>query len=145
MLAAALQNDVADPGRRAGALRVARRRPAGQAGPNETEVALLDRAGVIVWVNRAWLDFCRANGGDPMRTGVGSSYLASCEAADDPLSADVAAAIRTAAKGDLPAPIRTIIPCHSPRTARWFDVLISSRLGDDGACLGVSVTLSPSE
>jgi PAS domain-containing protein len=142
VLAAALQNDLSDPARRAGALRVAQRRRADR---DQTEVALLDRAGVIVWVNRAWLDFCHANGGDALRAGVGTSYLASCEAAGDPLSRDVAEAIRTAAAGGLPAPMRIVIPCHSPRTARWYDVLISSRLDDDGACLGSTVTLSPSE
>ena len=39
------------------------------------EIALLDRDGVIAWVNQAWRAFAAANGGDPARTGSGVSYL----------------------------------------------------------------------
>ncbi|MFZ0158431.1 MAG: GAF domain-containing protein [Kineosporiaceae bacterium] len=108
-----------------------------------TEVALLDRDAVIVWVNEAWQDFCRDNGGDPARTGIGMSYLACCEAAGDPLADEVADAVRAAIAGDLPAPMAVEIPCHGPRALRWFDLLISSRLDDDGECLGATVTLFP--
>lgn len=107
------------------------------------EVALLDRDGVIVWVNQAWRDFAAANGGDPARTGCGVSYLGACAAAgDDPAARDVAAAIRGALAGDLPSPLTIEVPCHSPAAGRWFDVLISSRLDDRGGCAGVTVTLS---
>ena len=110
-----------------------------------TEVALLDRTGVIVWVNRAWLDFARENGGNPERTGVGMSYLECCDAAGDPAADDVAEAVRLAVRGELPAAMLLRLPCHSPTTSRWYDVLISSRLDDDGDCLGATVTLSRSE
>ena len=108
------------------------------------EVALLDRDGVIAWVNPAWRAFAAANGGDPARTGVGESYFQACAAVgdDDPVAADVAAAIRAALAGDLPGPLTIEVPCHSPATERWFDVLISSRLADDGRSLGATVTLS---
>lgn len=108
-----------------------------------TEVALLDRDGVIVWVNAVWQAFCTANDGDPDQCGVGLSYLEVCEQAGDPFSLDVAAAIRAAVQGQLPAPMRIVIPCHGPDLDRWFDVLVSSRLGDRGTCLGATVTLSP--
>ena len=107
------------------------------------EVALLDRDGVIAWVNQAWRAFAAANGGDPARTSVGESYLQACAAAgDDPVAAEVAAAIRTALAGDLPAPLTIEVPCHNPATERWFDVLISSRFADDGRRMGATVTLS---
>jgi anti-anti-sigma factor len=107
------------------------------------QVALLDRDGVIAWVNQAWRAFATANGGDPARIGVGVSYLHACAAAgDDPAAAEVAAAIRAALAGDLPAPLTIEVPCHSPATERWFDMLISSRLADDGRRLGATVTLS---
>ena len=107
------------------------------------EVALLDRDGVIAWVNPAWQAFAAANGGDPDRAGRGVSYLQACAAAgDDPAAQDVAAAIRAALAGDLPAPLVVEVPCHSPAAGRWFDVLISSRLADDGRVLGATVTLS---
>src|SRR5208282_1796458 len=101
------------------------------------EVALLDRDGVISWVNQAWQAFAAANGGDPARTGVGVSYLRACaDAGDDPVAKDVASAIRAALAGDLPGPLTVEVPCHSPATERWFDVLISSRYDDQGRSLG---------
>ena len=107
------------------------------------EVALLDRDGVIAWVNQAWQAFAAANGGDPARTGSGVSYLQACAAArDDPVAQEVAGAIRAALAGDLPGPLTVDVPCHSPATERWFDVLISSRFDDQGRCLGATVTLS---
>ncbi len=107
------------------------------------QVALLDRDGVIAWVNQAWRAFATANGGDPARTGAGVSYLRACAAVgDDPVAAEVAAAIRTALAGDLPDPLTIEVPCHSPAAERWFDVLISSRFADDGRRLGATVTLS---
>ena len=107
------------------------------------EVALLDRGGVIAWVNQAWQAFAAANGGDPARTGRGVSYLQACAAArDDPVAQEVAGALRAALAGDLPGPLTVDVPCHSPATERWFDVLISSRFDDQGRCLGATVTLS---
>ena len=107
------------------------------------EVALLGRDGVIAWVNQAWQAFATANGGDPARTGSGVSYLQACAAArDDPVAQEVAGAIRAALAGDLPGPLTVDVPCHSPATERWFDVLISSRFDDQGRCLGATVTLS---
>jgi hypothetical protein len=108
-----------------------------------TEAAVLDRHGVIVWVNEAWLSFAAANQGDPARTGLGVSYLEACAAAgDDPVALEVAAAIRRALAGDLPGPLTVEVPCHSPGTARWFDVRISSRRDNDERHLGATVTLA---
>ncbi|MFC5137361.1 PAS domain-containing protein [Actinomycetospora rhizophila] len=108
------------------------------------ETALLDGTGTIVWVDEAWDAFCTANGGDPASSGVGRSYLALCDAAaaTDGHSAAVAAAIRSALAGDLPAPTRVEVPCHAPTRPRFFDVLISSRRDDHGRVLGATVTLS---
>jgi len=107
-----------------------------------TEVALLDRAGVIVAVNGAWEAFSRENDGDPAQTGVGTSYLQVCAAAAGDVAADqAAAAIRAALAGD-PAPISMQIPCDAPGVPRWFDLLVSSRMDDRGHCVGATVTLS---
>ncbi len=119
---------------------------AGQAAPDTglgREVALLDRQGVIVSVNDAWQAFAAANQGEPARVGQGVSYLEVCAAAgDDPVALEVAAAIRRALEGELPGPLTVEVPCHSPDTARWFDMLISPRLDDKGRHLGATVTLS---
>ena len=136
---------------KAGSTRGSRRRRTTGAPPGGSvrtdvgvEVVLLDRDGVITWVNQAWQAFAAANGGDPARTGIGVSYLKACAAAgDDPVAAEVAGAIRAALTGDLPGPLRVEVPCHSPATERWFDVLISSRFDDQGRCAGATVTLSP--
>ncbi len=106
------------------------------------EVALLDRVGRIVAVNAAWERFCVDNGGDRSRCGVGVSYLDVCDADDDPVASQVGCSIRAALRGELPAPLAVAVPCHSPDTWRWFDLLISSRLGDDGRCVGATVTLT---
>jgi GAF domain-containing protein len=109
-----------------------------------TEVAVLNGSGVIVAVNGAWESFCRDNGGDPTRTGVGMSYLTICDDQDgDPVTRQIADAVRAAIRGDLPVAVVVQIPCHSPRVARWFDMLISSRLDDHGHCVGATITLSP--
>ena len=113
-----------------------------RATPAEVELAVLDADGVIVAVNGAWDRFCRTNGGDPDGAGPGRSYLAICDAAGDESSVRVAAAIRTAIAGDLPAPQQLTVPCHGPGEQRMFDVLVSSRFGDDGAIAGATVTFS---
>lgn len=114
--------------------------PAGDIG---VEIALLDAEGVIVWVNRAWKAFAEANAGDPAAVGPGVSYLDVCAAtAGDLVTARVEAAIRRALIGDLPGSVAIEVPCHGPRTARWFDMLISARLDEDGKSAGATVTLS---
>ncbi len=114
--------------------------PVGDVG---VEMALLDADGVIVWVNSAWQAFTVANGGDPATTGPGVSYLDACAAAaGDLVTARVERAIRRALTGDLPGSFTIEIPCHSPGMARWFDMLISSRLDPDGKSAGATITLS---
>jgi hypothetical protein len=98
---------------------------------------------VIVSVNETWQAFAMANQGDPARVGRGMSYLEVCAAAGgDPVAGEVATAIRRALAGELPGPLAVEVPCHSPDTARWFDMLISARVDDDGSPLGATVTLS---
>jgi anti-anti-sigma regulatory factor len=118
------------------------REPGQPGGDVGTEVALLDRDGVIVSVNQAWRAFAAANGGDPARTGSGLSYLDVCAAAGDPVSRQVADAIRDALTGNLPGSLTVELPCHSPRTERWFDTLISARQDEQGHIVGATVTLS---
>ena len=109
----------------------------------DVEVALLDLDGRIVCVNEAWSRFCADNGGEAARCGVGVSYLEVCDrAGDDVMATQVADSVRSALRGELPAPLAIDVPCHSSGELRWFDVLVSSRLDDDGACMGATVTLS---
>jgi signal transduction histidine kinase len=107
------------------------------------EVVLLDVDGVIVEANEAWSAFSEQNGGEASRTGVGSSYLAACEAATDPGTAQVAAAIRAAIAGELLGPVSVRIPCDAPGVPRSFDVFVSSRPGPTGRSIGATVSLAP--
>ncbi len=107
------------------------------------EVALLDRDGVIVGVNDAWERFCLDNGGDPTRSGVGVSFLDVCAASAEPTAAQAADAVRTAVAGSLPAPVSMTIDCDAPGLPRRFDLLVSSRMGKDGRCLGATISLAP--
>ena len=109
------------------------------------EVVLLDLDGVIVAVNEAWSLFSEENGGDASRTGVGMSYLEACDSAGDLDSGDVASGIRAAIAGDLPAPVTVRIGCAAPGQARFFDVLVSSRLDRSGVSIGATVSLSLAE
>ena len=94
------------------------------------EVALLDRSGVIVSVNGAWDDFCRANGGDPRACGVGTDFLAVCDrAVDDPVSARVAATTRGVLSGDLDAAVTYVVPCDAPGEVRWSGTASPSHPG----------------
>jgi anti-anti-sigma factor len=120
--------------------------PAGEAAPDPgpgTEIALLDQHGAIVSVNPAWQAFAEANQAELSRVGPGVSYLEVCAAAgDDPAALEVAGAIKRALAGDLPGPLAIEVPCHSPDTSRWFDMLISTRVDDAGGYRGATVTLS---
>lgn len=110
----------------------------------DSEIALLDRDGVIVAVNEAWLEFGRRNGADPARCGVGMSYLAVCDAASGQVGAAlIGAAIRAALAGaPMAGPVS--IPCHDPREDRWYEVMVSTRWCDDrpGAVEGATVVLT---
>ena len=108
------------------------------------EVALLDRSGVIVEVDRGWRDYCRTHGGDLRGCGVGVSYLEVCDAAgDDEAARAVATAIRTALGGDLPALRRVRVACRGPEITEWFDILVTSRFDDAGGFMGAAVVLLP--
>ena len=108
------------------------------------EVALLDRDGVIVTVNDAWESFCRDNGGDAGRTGVGMSYLDVCASAgDDDGVQEAVALVRDALAGQVMAPVSLLIPCDAPGRPRLFDMLVSSRFDDDGRCVGAAVVMVP--
>ncbi len=107
------------------------------------EVATLDLDGVIVSVNRAWEVFAARNGGDPARTGVGVSYLEACASVGgDPVADQAASAIQQALAGDLPGPVTIEVPCHSPVTLRWYDMLIAPKCDAQGQPSGATVTLS---
>ena len=84
-------------------------------------IAILDEAGTIVFVNKAWRDFAESNGATS-NVAEGATYLHVCESAVGAGAAEAA----PFAEG-----IRAILcgrkeqfaleyPCHSPTEQRWF-------------------------
>ena len=85
-------------------------------------IALIDRAGKIVSVNRSWMQFGAANGSRSGTCEVGSNYLAVCDQARGPSGDEAAAAaqgIRSVLAGDQ-ASFLLEYPGHSPAEQRWF-------------------------
>lgn len=96
-----------------------------------SHVCVLDEAGVIVAVNRAWRDFAAANDGHSDRVHEGTSYLRVCEQAQHgPATNDGAEAspfeqqLRLVLGGHRPG-FQLEYPCHSPTERRWFLARVS--------------------
>jgi PAS domain S-box-containing protein len=85
-------------------------------------VAVLDRNGRIVAVNRAWRQFEADNGGLTESCGVGSNYLKTCRcvAGDEASAATrVADGIEQVLRGEVEQ-FTFEYPCHAPGEQRWF-------------------------
>jgi len=106
-------------------------------------VCVIDDNGVIVTVNRAWLDFAAANGGSLSSLQEGANYLRVCEVAACANSADAAVAAQFLAL------LREVIaghrqhfqleyPCHSPAENRWFMVRVSRIEASEPPCYVVA-------
>ena len=95
------------------------------------EIAVLDRSGVIIAVNRPWRMFALENGIEPGQpvphTGVGENYLALCRTSAGPASDEAASAregIMAVLEGRQPV-FRLEYPCHSPQQQRWFSMSVT--------------------
>lgn len=104
-------------------------------------VAVLDREGNIVAVNKAWRRFAVENSdeaGQPApRTGVGVNYLAICRAAQGE-SAEGALAVHDGIRAVLEGRAETFshdYPCHSPHARRWFSLVVTTLGGNDGGAV----------
>src|SRR4051794_39496932 len=86
-------------------------------------VALVDRDGVVVSVNRAWREFGLAHGG-AAPSGLGMNYLQVCDRAaeaGEPEAADAAALVRAALVGATDERHLTY-PVQAPGGQRWFSL-----------------------
>ena len=104
----------------------------------EDQIAVIDQAGTIVDVNRAWTDFGIKNGLSAKHACVGSNYLnvlSASVAAGDSLAAEVATGILEVVNGKH-ASCYFEYPCHSPDEKRWFMMRVT-RLKDDSRNLFV--------
>jgi|GEM_PF-2161193 len=84
-------------------------------------VAILDKNGTIIQVNAAWRNYAKQNSLRSPNDGVGTNYLAVCDAAapTSRVSRDVASAIRGILNGDINE-AHIEYPCHTPHKQHWF-------------------------
>lgn len=88
----------------------------------EEQIAVIDREGIIVDVNRAWTAFGRTNGLSAQYASAGQNYLkvlANSVASGDNLAAEAARGIVEVLRGKRDT-FHHEYPCHSPNEKRWF-------------------------
>ncbi len=96
------------------------------------QIAVIDGAGMILDVNKAWRRFALANRGTDETTGCGVNYLEVCERVHGLERGDAkrfVAGVRSVLKG------RTRMfsmdyPCHSPTERRWFTAYVTPFAGE---------------
>jgi diguanylate cyclase (GGDEF)-like protein len=106
--------------------------------------AILDRAGTIVAVNRAWRMFAIDNGGRPEATGVGVNYLEVCARAAATGCSDaseVITGLQAVLAGETVESDREY-PCPSPTVGRWFNSRITPIGGSTGGAVASHVNIS---
>jgi signal transduction histidine kinase len=90
-------------------------------------IAVIDKTGKILAVNKAWNDFSLDNGEPNLaRTSVGSNYINECENAisrGDTLSQNVLNGLLSVLNNKQPS-FKMEYPCHSSTEKRWFTLHI---------------------
>jgi diguanylate cyclase (GGDEF)-like protein/PAS domain S-box-containing protein len=76
------------------------------------QIAVLDKNGIIIVINKAWGNFCKENNGDISRCGIGNNYLAVCQE-------EVSSGISQVLHGSVDH-FTFEYPCHSEMEIRWF-------------------------
>ncbi|OIQ84741.1 phytochrome-like protein cph2 [mine drainage metagenome] len=87
----------------------------------DLQIAVINEAGEILYVNKAWIAFGNENGLDGMDW-LRSNYLDVCRAEgihDDPSMKDIAASIQAVIRGEMEK-FEYEYPCHCPMEQRWF-------------------------
>ncbi len=88
-------------------------------------IAILDKNGEIISVNKAWEDFAEQN--DLNVSTIGNNYIDVCETAEGKYSEEapsIAMALKNILSGKLDS-YSIEYPCHSPTEKRWFIARIS--------------------
>ncbi len=95
-------------------------------------IVVLDADGTILSANQAWNAFAETNGGSITSGGVGTNYLAVCNAAAGEEAEDAArfaAGIRAVMRGEI-SRFSMEYACHSPFQQRWFVGYVTPFLGN---------------
>jgi diguanylate cyclase (GGDEF)-like protein len=106
----------------------------------DEQVAVIDRAGSIVYVNAAWVEFGRANGAPASVKWVGTNYLTVCrtaQAAGDCTAADAVRGFEEVIAGRAPRFLYEY-PCFSPDEERWFMMRVAEVRDSDAQLFVVS-------
>lgn len=101
-----------------------------------SQICLLDMAGVIRMVNRAWCSFSQANGGDVSDDAyVGRNYLDICqraaESGDEHAQQALVALLEVMTTGRRSAVMT--YPCHAPHEKRFYRLWIENQSPDTPA------------
>jgi diguanylate cyclase (GGDEF)-like protein len=106
----------------------------------DDQIAVIDREGNIVYVNRAWTAFGIDNGLASKSSGKGSNYLKACSASGssgDSLAGEAERGLRDVLSGKR-ASFYFEYPCHSPAEKRWFMMRATPLQGDAGNLFVIS-------
>ena len=99
-------------------------------------IAVLDKEGNIIAVNKAWKRFAYENDGAAVAESVGVNYLQVCSNA--PESGDGGWAALNGIQGVLDGTLPDFAleyPCHSPSKKRWFLMSVTPLLGEQGGAV----------
>ena len=91
------------------------------------ETVILDTAGVIVFVNSAWVKFAIENASLDPKAYLGRNYIDVClksSLAGDVLAREALEGIRSVIAGALPS-FGQKYPCHSREQERWFIMTVT--------------------
>jgi two-component system CheB/CheR fusion protein len=109
-------------------------------------VAVLDHAGRILLVNRAWRDFARANGDAELSCcGPGISYLDVCRSDPGTPDSDYAERAREGVRAVLEGrrgAFSMEYPCHAPDEERWFIMHVRPMLGSSSGAVVSHVNIT---
>jgi len=100
----------------------------------EDQIAVIDRDGTIVYVNRAWITFGTENGLSSGYPWLGSNYLKVCNGSNfngDSLAGEAVQGLRDVLSGKC-ASLYFEYPCHSPAEKRWFIMRVTPLHGGTG-------------
>lgn len=113
-----------------------------------THVAVIDRDGCIVAVNRPWRTFAQENGGlggaAARHTDVGVNYLQVCREAKGEHAEgvqEILAGVTAVLAGQLPV-FTYDYPCHSPQQHRWFSMTVAPLSGTTGGAVISHIDIS---
>ncbi|MBU0996402.1 MAG: response regulator [Proteobacteria bacterium] len=105
-----------------------------------SHIAIIDKRGNLLAVNRAWKQFARQNEIDPLRVSEGANYFDVCENAIEENvkeAIDFMEGARDVFSGKKPD-FRLEYPCHSPEEKRWFYCTITPFVQSGSPCVVIS-------